>query len=157
MIFYFYQVPCSFVQFQVFDRGCFHWRNGLLAEHREHSDLCQDFFRSCQDDHVRSKQIWPHKNIEKQNNLTKTIWSASPETSIITKMVFSEKFQWNRFIFNLQRYTVNKYSFNSPSQISIQYRISNIWFIECFHWFRSASISHVALKKPWKHDHDLIT
>ena len=25
------------------DRGSFHWRNGLLAEHREHSDLCQDF------------------------------------------------------------------------------------------------------------------
>ena len=25
------------------DRGSFHWRNGLLAEHREHSDLYQDF------------------------------------------------------------------------------------------------------------------
>ena len=24
-------------------RGSFHWHNGLLAEHREHSDLCQDF------------------------------------------------------------------------------------------------------------------
>ena len=25
------------------DRGSFDWHNGLLAEHREHSDLCQDF------------------------------------------------------------------------------------------------------------------
>ena len=28
------------------DRGAFHWRNGLLVEHREHSDLCRDFMKA---------------------------------------------------------------------------------------------------------------
>ena len=35
---------CSILSFQSKnDRGSFHLRNGLLAEHREDSDLCQDF------------------------------------------------------------------------------------------------------------------
>ena len=39
---------CSIPSFKgITDRGSFHWRNGLLAEHREHSDLCQDSLLTC--------------------------------------------------------------------------------------------------------------
>ena len=35
---------CSIPSFKCKNgRGSCHWRNGLLAEHREHSGLCQDF------------------------------------------------------------------------------------------------------------------